>query len=289
MKSKSLLLITTILISQLTVAGMNNRFNELPKNEKYDTEKLQKEYNSFTEKKPNLERETRMISQIEEAVMDGDVEYLPLSADREFFSIYMEAEEESKGSVIILHSRGYHANWDSTIKPLRVELAKKGWDTLSLQMPVLNKEAKYYDYVPIFPHSHERIEAGIEFLKEQGKKKIILISHGCGAHMAMSFFDKNGEKGIDGYVGIGMGATDYKQKLVKTFPLDLIEIPVLDVYGEKDFPGVIRMAEERSDLMHVPNNSKSWQEVIPEADHYYKESGSVERLINSIDKWMSKF
>jgi hypothetical protein len=287
MRTKSLIIATAIFISNLVIAE-ESRFPELPLIEGYDTKKLQLEYNLFTELKPNVERESRMISEIEESVMDGDVEYLPLSDDREFFSIYMEAEEESKGSVIILHSRGFHANWDSTIKPLRVELTKKGWDTLSIQMPVLNKEAKYYDYVPIFPYSHERIVAGIEFLKEQKKKQIILISHGCGSHMAMSFFDEYGESDIVAYVGIGMGATDYKQKLVKTFPLDLIKMPILDIYGENDFPGVIRMAEERSRLMHVPNNSKSWLEVVPGADHYYKESGSVDRLINSIDKWMSK-
>jgi vancomycin permeability regulator SanA len=32
-------------------------------------------------------------------------------------------------------------------------------------MPVLGKEAKYYDYVPIFPYSHERIDAAINFYK----------------------------------------------------------------------------------------------------------------------------
>jgi hypothetical protein len=55
-----------------------------------------------------------------------------------------------------------------TIKPLRTGLTEKGWHTLSVQMPVLGKEAKYYDYVPIFPYSHERIDAAINFYKAKG-------------------------------------------------------------------------------------------------------------------------
>jgi vancomycin permeability regulator SanA len=32
----------------------------------------------------------------------------------------------------------------------------------------LGKGAKYYDYVPIFPYSHERIDAAINFYKAKG-------------------------------------------------------------------------------------------------------------------------
>ena len=72
---------------------------------------LQRTFNQFTDDKPDYDRETRMIGEIEEAVMDGDVEYLPLENDKEVFSIYMEPDTDApKGGVIILHSRGYHAH-----------------------------------------------------------------------------------------------------------------------------------------------------------------------------------
>jgi len=229
-----------------------------------------------------------MIGEIEDAVMDGDVEYLPLANDQEVFSIFMETEDEApKGGVIVLHSRGYHANWDSVIKPLRVGLASKGWHTLSVQMPVLDKNATYYDYVPIMPFSHERIEAAIDFYKARGIDNIILISHGCGAHMSMSYFDKYGDDQINAYVGIGMGATDYKQKVIKRFPLDIMLKPVLDVYGEKDFPGVVRLSDSRQALMDISNNNKSAQKVIKGADHYYKEEGTADNLTKVIDAWLS--
>jgi pimeloyl-ACP methyl ester carboxylesterase len=264
------------------------KFPILQKVGDFDPSSLQKFYNKFTDAEPDYAREDRMIAEIEDAVMDGDVEYLPLKGDKEVFSIYMEPDvDKPKGGVIILHSRGYHANWSSTIKPLRVGLAEKGWHTLSVQMPVLEKSAKYYDYVSVFPYSHERIDAALSFYKQRGVDNVILVSHGCGAHMSMSYFDKYGDEKINAYVGIGMGATDYKQKVIKRFPLDIMLKPVLDVYGENDFPGVIRLSESRQNLMDVAANTKSAQMVIKGADHYYKENGTAQVLTNTIDAWLS--
>jgi pimeloyl-ACP methyl ester carboxylesterase len=251
--------------ASLALLGFDDlpKFPILQKVGDFDPSSLQKFYNKFTDAEPDYAREDRMIAEIEDAVMDGDVEYLPLKGDKEVFSIYMEPDvDKPKGGVIILHSRGYHANWSSTIKPLRVGLAEKGWHTLSVQMPVLEKSAKYYDYVSVFPYSHERIDAALSFYKQRGVDNVILVSHGCGAHMSMSYFDKYGDEKINAYVGIGMGATDYKQKVIKRFPLDIMLKPVLDVYGENDFPGVIRLSESRQNLMDVAANTKSAQMVI---------------------------
>ena len=276
--------------ASLALLGLDNfpKFPILQKVGDFDPSSLQKFYNKFTDAEPDYAREDRMIAEIEDAVMDGDVEYLPLKGDKEVFSIYMEPDvDKPKGGVIILHSRGYHANWSSTIKPLRVGLAEKGWHTLSVQMPVLEKSAKYYDYVSVFPYSHERIDAALSFYKQRGVDNVILVSHGCGAHMSMSYFDKYGDEKINAYVGIGMGATDYKQKVIKRFPLDIMLKPVLDVYGENDFPGVIRLSESRQNLMDVAANTKSAQMVIKGADHYYKENGTAQVLTNTIDAWLS--
>jgi pimeloyl-ACP methyl ester carboxylesterase len=276
--------------ASLALLGFDDlpKFPILQKVGDFDPSSLQKFYNKFTDAEPDYAREDRMIAEIEDAVMDGDVEYLPLKGDKEVFSIYMEPDvDKPKGGVIILHSRGYHANWSSTIKPLRVGLAEKGWHTLSVQMPVLEKSAKYYDYVSVFPYSHERIDAALSFYKQRGVDNVILVSHGCGAHMSMSYFDKYGDEKINAYVGIGMGATDYKQKVIKRFPLDIMLKPVLDVYGENDFPGVIRLSESRQNLMDVAANAKSAQMVIKGADHYYKENGTAQVLTNTIDAWLS--
>jgi len=247
---------------------------------------LLEHYNEFTQNTPDFEREERIISEIEESVMDGDVEYLTLPNGKEVFSIYTESElDDSKGGAIVLHSRGYHANWSSVVKPVRVGLTEMGWNTLSVQMPVLEKDAKYYDYVPIFPYAHERIRSAIDFLKEQDITNIVIVAHGCGAHMSMSYIDKYGDSDISAYVGIGIGATDYKQKIIKPFPLAKMGSPVLDIFGEKDFPGVIRLSKERTAELSKGNRHNT-QLSIKSADHYYKEGDTVDVLIESIGEWL---
>ncbi len=254
----------------------------------FNPNKLRAEFNKFVGIESDFTRENRMVGQIADAVMEGDVEYLELKNGKEIFSIFMENETyNTKGGVIILHNRGQHANWSNTIKPLRIGLVKKGWHTLSVQMPILNKNAKYYDYVPIFPYSHDRIDAAIDFYKEKGVNNIVLIAHGCGAHMAMSYIDKYGDSKIKGYIGIGMGATDYKQKIVNGFPLYKMSAPILDIYADNDFNGVIKLAPYRDKLIKIAGNKKSVQMVVENAQHYYnKNNGSVERLIANISNWL---
>jgi hypothetical protein len=247
---------------------------------------LLEHYNEYTQNSPDFEREDRIIGEIEESVMDGDVEYLSLADDKEVFSIYTESElDEVKGGVIVLHSRGYHANWSSVIKPVRVGLSQMGWSTLSVQMPVLEKDAKYYDYVPIFPYAHERIRSAIEFLREQDISNIVIVAHGCGAHMSMSYIDKYGDSELSAYVGIGIGATDYKQKIIKPFPLSRIKSPILDIFGEKDFPGVLRLAKHRKPLLNN-GNTNNLQLSIKNADHYYKDGDTVDLLVKEIANWL---
>lgn len=237
---------------------------------------------------PDLEREQRMASEVEDAILDGEAIYLK-DGDHKFMAIDTETDEETKGAVIILHGRGFHPNWQDTVLPLRTQLPSKGWRTLSLQMPVLVKTAKYNDYIPIFPHAIPRIDAGINYLKEQGIKKIILFAHSCGAHMAMEWartHKKDFNTKITAYIGAGMGATDYKQSMKYPFPLADISIPVLDIYGEKEYPSVHRMAPERLSMMKKAGNNKSAQVIVPGANHYFTDKGN--ELVTPIIEWLNK-
>jgi len=238
----------------------------------------------------DLAREKRMADEIVDAIIDGDAVDLSTS-NKTFLGIYTEAEqEETKGVAIILHGRGFHPDWQDAINPLRVGLTESGWNTLAIQMPVLEKQAKYYDYVPLFPEALPRIEAAIKYAREQDNKKIILIAHSCGAHMAMAWVeaekkaDEKVDKKIDAYVGIGMGATDYKQPMLTIFPLDQLKVPVLDIYAEDDYPAVKNMAESRKLLMDLAGNKKSKQVVIKNSNHYYVDKGEV--LTQAVSQWL---
>lgn len=228
-------------------------------------------------------REARLVEEIEANLFDGEVISLD-SGDAKFAAVEMIPEDSPIGGVILMHGRGFHADWPENIGPLRVGLSEAGWQTLSLQLPVLEKTAKYFDYLPVLPEAGPRLDAAIAYLSEQGISPIILLAHSCGAHMAMLWLESSKGKGIDGFVGIGMGATDYKQPMQHPFPFASLDIPVLDIYGENDFPAVHRLAPQRLALMTQGGNAKSEQIMLPGADHYFVDH--PDEMTSAISNWL---
>jgi pimeloyl-ACP methyl ester carboxylesterase len=233
---------------------------------------------------PDFAREARMAAEIVDAILDGEAEWLD-GGGRQFLSIYTAADE-SRAAVLILHGRGFHPDWTDTVNPLRVGLVERGYSTLSLQMPVLAKEAKYYDYVPIFNHAHPRIEAGIQFLRARGHNKIVLLAHSCGVHMAMDWIRANSDLSFDAFIGLGMGATDYRQPMLEPFPLESMQVPVLDLYGAEEYPAVIRLAPGRKAMIEKAGHAKSRQVVLAGANHYFVDRG--EALVETVVDWLDQ-
>jgi len=232
----------------------------------------------------DVAREKRLSDQIIDAIFDGDP--LFLNADgHDFLSIYMEASEPSKRAVLLMHGRGYHPDWENVTGPLRVGFTEHGWNTLSIQMPVLDKEAKFYDYLPIMPEVLPRIDAALAYLKEQGNKEVVLLAHSCGVHMAMAWVRANGSEAIDGFVGIGMGATDYKQPMRKPFPFEKLQVPVLDLYGALDYPAVLHGAEGRWQAIQKQGQAASRQIMLEDGDHYMRDQNAV--LVETVSRWLN--
>ena len=231
---------------------------------------------------PDYAREQRLADEIVDIIFDGEIEWLE-AGGREFLSIYTEADD-SKAAVVILHGRGFHPDWADAVNPLRVGLVEHGYSTLSLQMPVLDKEAKFYDYVEIFHHAYPRIEAGIGFLRAAGHERIVLLAHSCGVHMAMAWIREVGDGQIDAFVGLGMGATDYLQPMRRPFPLGAMRVPVLDLYGSDEYPAVIGKAPERRAMIEAAGHPASRQVVLAEADHYFRDRGA--ELVEAVAAWL---
>ena len=232
----------------------------------------------------DIAKEKRMKDQVADYVMDGDVVLLK-DGSHEFLSIYMESDEQPvKGAVIIIHGRGYHPNWPELVYPLRTGLPESGWNTLSIQMPVLSNESSFYDYLKILPQSHPRIDSAVNFLNQKGAKNIIILAHSCGVHMAFDWLHKNPEKGISAFIGVGMGSTDYGQPMLKPFALEDIKVPVLDIRGENDYPAVHRNAARRMERIKQAGNPKSQQRIVAKSDHYFTDRGDA--LLKEVNDWL---
>ena len=233
----------------------------------------------------DLERERRLEAEIVDMIIDGE----PVHLDADglpFLALHTEAADGGSGrAVLVMHGRGFHPDWPEVAAPLRVELPEHGWETLSLQMPVLGKTAKYYDYVPIFPAAFPRIRAGIEYLRERGADLVVLAAHSCSAHMAMAFVRHHGDAGFDGFIGIGMGATDIGQPMREPFPLAEMTVPVLDLFGDEDYPSVPGEAPGRLAAIRTAGNPRSAQRMVPGADHFFRDMD--EELVDVVAEWLA--
>jgi len=235
----------------------------------------------------DLQKEIRMKEEIIDYIMDGEVIMLnDAIAQHDFLSIYTESSlDTAKGAVIIIHGRGHHPNWPEVVYPLRTGLPEFGWHTLSIQVPVLDNQSSFYDYMNIREETHPRINAAIAFLQQQNIKNIVLLAHSCSVHMAIDWLHKHPNAGTNAFIGIGMGSTDIGQPMLKPFPLQDIKIPVLDIRGENDYPAVIAKAPERLKRMRQAGNPKSDQRVVPRSDHYFTARGKA--LLDEVADWLN--
>jgi hypothetical protein len=232
----------------------------------------------------DFERERRLGEEMVLNLFDGEAVTLN-DGERDFLAAYIEAPDP-RGIVVLLHGRGFHPDWPEVVGPVRVLIAEAGWSTLSLQMPVLEPEAKYYDYVEIFPESDRRIDAGIRYAREQVDGPVVIFAHSCGAHMVMHWFDESSNGSIDGLVVAGMGATDYGQDLVEPFPLDQIHVPMLDVLGTREYERVLAMAPGRQQTLAGEGHPHSGQVFVKDADHYFK--GKNAELARVVIEWLDQ-
>lgn len=231
---------------------------------------------------PDFAREMRINAQVEPYLFDGESIWLN-DGDREFLSVLIEAEN-SKGSVILVHGRDVHLDEEELIGPLRVGLAEHGWDTLSIQMPVLEKGKTYYDYLPILKYAQPRIEAAISYLKQQGASGIVLAAHSCGAHMANHWMNSSSEIPIDAYIAMGLGTTDIGQALKTPFPIGKLSIPVLDIYGTEEYPRPLAMVPDRQDLLKQNDHPLSAQQSVEGANHFFHGYGQV--MVEKLAEWL---
>ena len=233
----------------------------------------------------DVERERRLESEIVDMILDGEPVHLDADG-HSFLAIHTEAgDREPFGAVIVMHGRGFHPDWPEVVGPLRTELAEHGWETLSLQMPVLEKTARYYDYVPILPAAFPRIRAGLAYLRARGADLVVLAAHSCSVHMVMEYVRRHGDGDFDAFIGIGMGATDYRQPMREPLPLATMSVPVLDIFGEEDYPAVRREASSRLAAIRAAGNLRSAQRIVSGADHFFQDRD--EDLVEAVERWLA--
>ena len=180
--------------------------------------------------------------------------------------------------MIVIHGIGIHPDWETVVQPLRVQLAANGWNTLSLQMPVLANDAEGKDYEPLMKEVPARIDSGIRHLAKEGAKRIVIVAHSMGARMANYYLahkkvykEAQTETPIIAYVGIGMNTNNERF-------IEKIKIPMLDLYGEKDLEGVLKSIDSRKKA--GSHNKGYQQQQVAGANHFFE--GQDDDLVSAV-------
>ncbi len=202
-------------------------------------------------------REKRWADEITPGIVAGDAVWIELKSGRKFLAIYTPNPKALAG-VVVVHGLGLHPDW-GLIGALRSQLADQGYVTLSVQMPVLAAEAKADRYPPLFPEAAERLGAAVAWLRGKGLKKVAIVSHSMGARMTNYFLNHAGDTRIDAWVAIGISGEFTRA--------EDFHAPVLDLYGEKDYPGVLDGAGARAAALRKVRGSGQMQ--VAGADHFF--------------------
>lgn len=232
-------------------------------------------------------KEKRWADQIVESLMVGNAEWLTVDKSK-ILAIYTEnTTEKALGGAIILHGSGVHPNWDQIVRPLRSQLPDYGWSTLSLQLPVLDNDAEYKDYIPLFKDVAPRINAGVRFLKAKGINNIVIVAHSLGSSMAAHYMASKPDPSIRAFVAIGVSGDMHKEdKVGYLTSLKTIKVPVLDIFGSIDLEQVLNSEKSKGNAARKAGNKNYTQVKIAGANHFFDNKDDV--LVKRIRGWLAK-
>jgi pimeloyl-ACP methyl ester carboxylesterase len=221
-------------------------------------------------------REKRWADEITPAILVGDPVYLTLASGHRFLAIY-ENPKAARAAVVVVHGAGVHPDW-GLVNTLRSRLPESGYATLSVQMPVLAPGVPPEQYAPTFPEAVERLTRAMEFLRARGHRRIAIVSHSLGARMANEYLvAATVDPAVSAWASLGLNGGEF------TTPARL-RLPVLDLYGERDFPAVLASASGRAAVLaRLPGSA---QIEVAGADHFY--NGREDEMLRWVRGFLDK-
>lgn len=221
---------------------------------------------------PDDAREDRWAQEVAPQVVVGEVVWLATKQRAKVLALFTDAHA-ARGSVVIAHGLGVHPDW-GLIGALRTRLADAGIATLSVQMPVLGKDATREQYRALYPIAGDRIAAAIRNLRGRGVANVAIVSHSVGAGMVDAYLAGSDALPVAAWIPVGM-LVDFKR---------LPREPVLDIVAENDFPEVLASATVRAP--RLPHDRCSRELSVPATDHYFE--GATDSLVKAIVPFLER-
>ncbi len=234
-------------------------------------------------------REQLIAGRLQERIKVGTPVWLK-SGSNEFLVIQTgHMTEAPLGAVILLHGLGAHPDWPGVISQLRKSLPQRGWTTVAIQLPILPPEDNIEAYGKTLDEARRRIDATLKYLAEQAIEPVVIVGYSFGGATALHYCANMAGKntGVLGVAGISPLAQPFLRPPLKLLQeIEKIRIPVLDLYGSRDYKEVLEQAADRRLAGRKGNNPWYQQVEIEGADHNYSGLGTV--LNKRISGWLKK-
>jgi len=193
----------------------------------------------------NYYAEEQISRILQQEVDPKEIVWLDPDKPLKHIALYKEAQGiDVLGSILILADLNHHPDWPHIIRPLRNDLANHGWNTLSLQMPIKEKQASVIRLDTLYEIAESRINSAIDYLAKNENPNIIIIGRRHSANVAIKYLvekPENNEK-VTALVTISSFDSPWinSSQLIRKLP-----IPYLDVYAQIDTPEVLNSAPKR--------------------------------------------
>lgn len=228
----------------------------------------------------NTVEEDALTSGLAAIVHQGIVIELGSAGSRFKAVLYRNRQPHERGLMIYLPEAGQRLD-AGVIQGLRRVLPDHGWSVLSLQLPVLEVDAREEEYLSLVPQASGRIDAAVARMKTAGMKNIALLGHGYGFLVALDYLRKHGETAIRALALLSPWWPESWHQELQGW-LAQVKVPVLDVYAERDRARVLMTAGERHRLLKGREGYRQWR--ISGTGHHYR--GLEESLAKRIFGWL---
>ncbi len=200
-------------------------------------------------------------------------------ADSEFSAIFTsQTTPTPRGAAILIPDQGGHPDHPSVTGSLRTAMPGFGWTTLAIPPPPADKPGGLLDI------GTRRLQAAIDYLRQQKVGKIVVVGHGLGATLGAAYLANQPSSPITGLVAIGwydpQGA---EGKLNATEAIAALSVPVFDLYGSRDLSAVEQGANARLQAARRANRPYR-QKVVEGADHDH--TGLDSALAQLVRGWL---
>ena len=140
---------------------------------------------------------------------------------------------------------------------------------------VIDNTAMKADLPPV--PNLERIEAALAMLQAKGIKQVIFLGHGKGAEVAIDMLDSQ-TLPVAGLILVGLSDVDVDDDFKG------LEIPVLEVYGTQDLPGVAMAIKQRkASMKRVAKPNYAVRQILG-ANHVFY--GLEPMLLMTVRSWL---